>query len=73
MAFERKARAHALSKCNKNKKIAKRSKNNVSCTVEGCSVVFKLKKQLKKHFKDCHPEMTPQYTCSVCGRVFSDI
>ena len=42
------------------------------CTVEGCSISFKSKKLLVKHFKHSHPNLATSYSCSVCSKTFND-
>ena len=54
MAFETKARSHAVS-CSKKSKSKQKYKKTVSCTAEGCGLSFVRKKLLLKHFKETHP------------------
>jgi hypothetical protein len=70
IAFERKARAHAVS-CSKKTKKYKKQVKKVSCTVEGCDYSFSTQKLLSYPFKNWHADLLISYCCSVCSKRFN--
>ena len=73
IAFVRRAKSHAVKCSKKKKKSRKKKTKTIRCTAEECEVVVKSKKDLKRHFKNDHPALHTQYSCSICAKTFKDL